>query len=483
MSKKALLLLVGAVLNLPLHADFQKSDSGEFIITKDLPGITGNNVLVSPDNVYVMGFSLGEQTAAAGRTVKQWTLYPGYYSGGNLGSGVGLVVNTIVVASHPRPYYQDALQVGVPVSAQATVNFSDQLDSATLAGIQVYKLQDHLGSLGSDLIPIQATVDPLLQSVVVTPTTTWEGNTLYAVVVTSAVRSLSGYTVDEEARATYLTVLNPKQDNLLLQASNGIGSLSATAVVSGGGVSLSLPIDTVGDYAAILSSKDPLNSPLRVDPKIVAEANRKARETSPYRIPVVLREMTAFDSQGRTITRLSKAAQLTLGTHGDAAASATTSAQIQPNSLSLWTLDEEHHLWLKVPGGQVLPDGTGITASISSFGVFALLGQALESTTDVFVFPVPWRPHGPQAGNGSGQTGTIDGGITFGNLPSECKIRIFTLSGEQMRELSHSNITGTIARETWDAKTMHGEPVASGVYFWRVESGTDSKNGKLMIIR
>ena len=104
-------------------------------------------------------------------------------------------------------------------------------------------------------------------------------------------------------------------------------------------------------------------------------------------------------------------------------------------------------------------------------------------TADIYAFPDPWRPHGPAAGLGYGQTGTDAGGITFTNLPSECSIKIYTLSGRLVRTLHHSDTGGAIGQETWDGHVDSGDSAASGVYLWRVQSSTDGKNGKLMIIR
>jgi flagellar hook assembly protein FlgD len=84
---------------------------------------------------------------------------------------------------------------------------------------------------------------------------------------------------------------------------------------------------------------------------------------------------------------------------------------------------------------------------------------------------------------GVGQTGTIEDGMTFTSLPSECTIKIYTVSGELVRTLQHSDVTGLPQQEKWDGKTSGGDPVASGVYLWRVESASDAKNGKLMVIR
>jgi hypothetical protein len=125
----------------------------------------------------------------------------------------------------------------------------------------------------------------------------------------------------------------------------------------------------------------------------------------------------------------------------------------------------------------------GVAGAVTQFSVYALMGSAATDASAVFVFPVPWRPHGPNAGEGPGQTGTEGGGITFSNLPSECTIKIYTMSGSLVRTLSHSDLAGPVGQEKWDGNTSGGEHAASGVYLWRVESSADSKNGKLILIR
>src|SRR5262249_37499002 len=139
--------------------------------------------------------------------------------------------------------------------------------------------------------------------------------------------------------------------------------------------------------------------------------------------------------------------------------------------------------WVKLPSSHFTPDNRSMTASVPSFAVYALMGGPSGSTADVFAFPVPWRPYGPNAGDGSGQTGTLAGGITFTNLPPECTIKIYTITGELVKTLHHSDLTGTVAQERWDVKTDGRESVASGVFLWRAESTVDGKNGKLMVIR
>ena len=111
------------------------------------------------------------------------------------------------------------------------------------------------------------------------------------------------------------------------------------------------------------------------------------------------------------------------------AAGAGTPIRIQ--TLSLWSLDSAHALWVKMPDTR--PNGSGVAGAVTQFSVYALMGSADSDASSVFVYPVPWRPHGPNAGEGPGQTGTQSGGITFSNLPSECTIKIYTVSGSHVR--------------------------------------------------
>jgi len=55
--------------------------------------------------------------------------------------------------------------------------------------------------------------------------------------------------------------------------------------------------------------------------------------------------------------------------------------------------------------------------------------------------------------------------IEFVNLPPECTIRIYTISGNLVRVLEHANGSGT---EVWDLRTRFNLKAASGTYYWHV---------------
>lgn len=85
------------------------------------------------------------------------------------------------------------------------------------------------------------------------------------------------------------------------------------------------------------------------------------------------------------------------------------------------------------------------------------------------VFPNPWRAD--QDGNTT---------ITFDHLPPSASIKIFTVSGHEIRTLSADG-GGNAA---WDRTNNAGDKVASGIYLYLITDSQGNKtNGKLAIIR
>jgi len=74
--------------------------------------------------------------------------------------------------------------------------------------------------------------------------------------------------------------------------------------------------------------------------------------------------------------------------------------------------------------------------------------------------------------------------IMFVNLPSHCKIRIYTQSGNLVQEIEHPR-AGEQADgdEYWYQDTISNQYVASGVYIYAIESDKGNTTGTLIIIR
>ena len=91
-----------------------------------------------------------------------------------------------------------------------------------------------------------------------------------------------------------------------------------------------------------------------------------------------------------------------------------------------------------------------------------------DSQNEVLAFPNIIKP-GQEAAQ-----------ITFTNLPSESVIEIFSGNGMRLASVQPES-SGQIA--FWNLQTDQGNPVASGVYIYRVVSNGEAQSGKIMVIR
>jgi hypothetical protein len=74
--------------------------------------------------------------------------------------------------------------------------------------------------------------------------------------------------------------------------------------------------------------------------------------------------------------------------------------------------------------------------------------------------------------------------ITFFNLPDACKITIWTLDGDLVKEIHHQVAAASGPDyEVWNLITRNGEKVRTGLYIWCVESSFGNDVGKLVVVR
>jgi hypothetical protein len=108
---------------------------------------------------------------------------------------------------------------------------------------------------------------------------------------------------------------------------------------------------------------------------------------------------------------------------------------------------------------------------------------------DAYVYPNPYIADGRYASRGYEDIrGTIPDRsrrIHFANLPKVCKISIFSLDGDLVREIDHYYPDGGAEsqHETWDLITRNTQAVESGIFYWVVESEGRTQIGKLLIIK
>jgi hypothetical protein len=137
----------------------------------------------------------------------------------------------------------------------------------------------------------------------------------------------------------------------------------------------------------------------------------------------------------------------------------------------------------------------GIADTNYSVGdVFRIVGAPLNSSNDEFVFnaggidaqsarddlskikvvPNPYLAHALWENKEGIRK------IQFTHLPNECTIRIYTLAGDLVKVIEHSNGTGT---EDWDMLNKDQMGIVPGVYFYHVESKYGEKLGKFAVIK
>ena len=71
--------------------------------------------------------------------------------------------------------------------------------------------------------------------------------------------------------------------------------------------------------------------------------------------------------------------------------------------------------------------------------------------------------------------------IRFTNLPEECTITVFTVTGERVTTLEHSDLDD--GNYVWDMRTVNNQEISPGLYIFSVESGSQTHIGKFAVVR
>jgi len=143
-----------------------------------------------------------------------------------------------------------------------------------------------------------------------------------------------------------------------------------------------------------------------------------------------------------TLNNINSVAGITLGTAvtaGDKTALVIATADATPQGVHTLTLTID-----------------GLTSNS-----FSLIVVNKVSPNDVKYYPNPLQPSkGPNYSK-----------MQFSNIPPETRIKIYTMLGQEVRELK-ADVSGTAV---WDGKNKTGEKAASGVYIVYMEDGAGNK--------
>ncbi len=114
------------------------------------------------------------------------------------------------------------------------------------------------------------------------------------------------------------------------------------------------------------------------------------------------------------------------------------------------------------------PAGDRVTAKVDHFSVFQLMQAAPSGSVDAAkAFPNPLRP---SRGHGA---------MTFSLLPANARIRIHTMTGRLVKDLS----ADAVGMASWDGTNQSGQRVASGVYFVYAQGAGEKRTFKVMVQR
>jgi hypothetical protein len=109
--------------------------------------------------------------------------------------------------------------------------------------------------------------------------------------------------------------------------------------------------------------------------------------------------------------------------------------------------------------------------------------QAKEDLEKIKVVPNPYYATTAFEGQNTFTSGRGPREIQFRNLPQECTIRIFTISGELVKTIHHSEPIN-FGTGKWDLLTKDNLTAAYGIYVYHIDaSGIGEKIGKLAIIK
>ena len=132
--------------------------------------------------------------------------------------------------------------------------------------------------------------------------------------------------------------------------------------------------------------------------------------------------------------------------------------------------------YIEIKPAKWFADGDSWVADLSLLGAKETLTQS--DLDQILVIPNPYVVSSVYNENVYGER------LIFDNLPQECKISIFTITGELISVINHGSNINLSGTNHWDLKNKNGDIVSPGLYIYTIEAGNlEPKIGKLVIIR
>ena len=316
----------------------------------------------------------------------------------------------------------------------------------------------------------------------------WESNHTYKIKVSTGIEDEAGHSLKEGKELIFTTMLDHTKRNVIMWESEGDPedpNAPKTKMI--------LEANALKEDGYILINLEPL--PLKkgggakevkqVNPEAIIEADEKMKRSGDrycYNLRECMKETSGYTTEGgeMVIDKFLNSVYIELpyadeDKDGRVDSTQETSVPVSVKTLSVYWLDEEHRLWVKISGTEVDKEANVARAKVIGFGVYTLMGGGFYDLSDAYAYPVPYKPN-----DGLSTTGDETNGITFTNLSTEAEIKIYTITGELVKKLVHKN--GPL-EEWYPVENEKGEKVVSGVYIYYIENQKQHKSGKLVIIR
>lgn len=439
------------------------SSGNDWTLERSVHGILGDGNLKGyavDGSTWTLGQSMGEpydglliMTAAAEAVLTGYLAQiPSISTAGssvtNFMSSVGVTMNGVTY--------------GLLSTATVAIAFNNEMSSATLAAaITVTATQDPLGNTITAPLTFNLIYSATAQTCWIYPTDPagWPKGTLFELTLSSYAKDVNGLALPSNQANSFSSVRDMAAVNLFKTPGDP-------------NMTLEIPANAfASDYFLVISSVASSSSTL------TNATDRLVQTLGPERKPLRVVQVDPFEASGAA-WKGTLAGNASLGMpYSDADGDGfvdDTNPRVKAKSLTVWRLDEAGGFWVKQPGAVVDLANKRVLLPTNHFSVLAQIGALDTDVSESYAFPVPFRPN---AGDVV-RYGSWSDGIRFTNLPSGGTIRIYTVSGELVREL----VINTNP-QTWDVKNTAGEIVSSGVYLWEIKSSTARKTGKLMVVR
>ncbi|MBI4397059.1 MAG: fibronectin type III domain-containing protein [Elusimicrobia bacterium] len=359
--------------------------------------------------------------------------------------------------------------IGVSTFPAFSLTFNEPMHGPSLVGQSAFvirQVSDNHCNAVADTIPLTAQYDDATYTLTLTPVRPLNTGHLYELASSSSAVDAAGNPLAEPVRRPFYTIMAPETSNCLCSDDKSVRLQFEPG--AWGDRLMSAAINPSPATTPSVAMR--YGAPAMADVIREADANAK-RNGGAYAQSIGVKEITLYSSSGQVEdVTFSKKVKLTLtypDSNGDGFVD-QTSPPVRDEVLTISWLFGENRLWVRAPGSSVNKENREISVDIRHPGVYGVLGAPSYDLSKAHAFPVPFKPS-------LGHTK-----IVFTDLSSIADIKIFTASGEFVKELQESDGDGSTE---WDVTNSEGSPVKSGLFFFIIDSGEQKKRGKLLIVK